>query len=140
MISNLQTQIFIVITALCGFCVALYIYNKKNNKKKLICPLRSNCTNVITSKYATIAGIPIETLGIAYYLFIIVSHLGLIFLPWTVTPFVLNTGFLISFSAVCFSTYLIYVQAVILKEWCSWCLTSAFLSVIIFILTILSFF
>ena len=61
--------ILIILLGIVGFSIASYIYNKKRNKKKLICPIHSNCEQVINSNYSKILGIPVEILGIIYYLF-----------------------------------------------------------------------
>ena len=136
---NTLINIILSLAGFIGFLLSGFIYYKKIRKHPIICPLRSNCHVVINSTYATVFGIPIEVLGMAYYAFIVISHLGLIIFPEIVDPFVIYFGIFISFGAFCFSLYLIYVQALILKEWCVWCMISAFLSTLIFIITILFF-
>lgn len=126
-------KIAIIILGLAGFILANFIHNKKKLKKPLICPLRFKCTNVIESDYSKILGINIEVLGMIYYATLVVGYsLSSFFL----FSFVLNLAFFIlCFGAVIFSVYLLLLQAFVIKEWCMWCVFSACISTIIFILS-----
>lgn len=119
----------IIILSLTGFLIASYIHNKKKKKKKLICPMRSNCDTVIHSDYSRIMGIPVENLGIFYYASIFIAHIVVSFL--TPNPIYKLIFFGISLCSVFFSAYLISIQAFIIKEWCTWCLCSAVVSLLI---------
>ncbi len=121
---------FIILLGLSGFILASFIHRKKSAKKKLVCPMRSNCETVIHSDYSKLMGIPVEVLGMSYYAFIALAYgvYHIISLPDFI-PIILSAT---SLSAVIFSTYLISVQAFVIKQWCTWCLTSAMISVIIF--------
>lgn len=126
----------ISLLGLAGFLLASYIYRKKRAKKKLICPMRSNCDTVTHSDYSRIFGMPVEILGMAYYLIIsfgygIVSILNL----WTTPIPQVLIG--LSGCAVLFSVYLISLQAFVIKQWCTWCLCSGLISLLIFALAYL---
>lgn len=132
-------EIGVIIAAAGGFSIALYIRCKKNAPKPMICPMRSNCTNVITSRYSRFLGMHVELLGLFYYVLTVLIHIGLLaflFLDYTVPAgfIVLLIGF--ALSAVIFSLYLVLVQAVALKEWCTWCLISATICLIIVCLVV----
>jgi uncharacterized membrane protein len=121
-----------------GFVLAFYIYTKKRAKQPLICPLRTNCETVITSKYSKIVGIPVEILGMSYYLLVAFFHGVIVLFPSVLTPTVFFISLLISSFAVAFSFYLVLIQAFAIKQWCTWCLFSAFLCVLIVTATIVS--
>jgi uncharacterized membrane protein len=125
-------MILTIITSLfgfAGFSIAFYIHNKKQKKKKLICPMRSNCEKVIHSDYSKILGLSVEVLGMTYYAFICIFYITSLFIPLDKTySLVLFVG---SLCSVLFSFYLIFVQAFILRQWCVWCLSSAVISVLI---------
>lgn len=121
-----------------GISLASYIYHCKHKKKPLICPLRSNCDTVITSRYSTLLGVPLEVLGIIYYTFVTVIHALILINPNFATNWELIIGLVASSGAFLFSIYLTSIQAFVLKEWCTWCLTSATFCLIIFITTYLS--
>jgi len=125
---------------LCGFLVARHIYkHKNNNKNPLICPIRFDCTTVVHSDYSKILGIPLEILGMAYYSFVFLVYFCL--LAFSLTLSLVATGFIagVSFFAFIFSLYLIGVQIFALKKGCSWCIVSALISVLIFILTLMAY-
>lgn len=128
----------ITVLGLTGFNISSYIRNKKISKKKLVCPMRSNCDTVIHSDHSQILGIPVEVLGIIYYAFISsVYSIIFIFGLWSMPVGIVLVG--ISMFAVLFSIYLVSMQAFVIKHWCTWCLFSAFISFIIFGLSYLHF-
>lgn len=119
---------------LVGFIIATYIYGKKKAKKKLICPRRSNCDTVIHSDYSKILGIPVEILGMAYYFFIgSIYSVVFIFDLWSSPIGFILLG--ISMCSVLFSIYLVSMQVFVIKQWCAWCLGSAAISLLIFVLS-----
>jgi uncharacterized membrane protein len=124
----------ISLLGLAGFLLALHIHRKKLSKKKLVCPMRSNCDTVIHSDYSRIMGIPVEVLGMIYYVFIgSIYSVIFIFNLWSeITALVIFT---ITLCSLLFSVYLVSVQAFILKQWCAWCLLSATTSFLIFVLS-----
>lgn len=129
-------QIAIFILGLCGFLVARHIYkHKNNNRNPLICPIRFDCHAVTHSDYSKFFGMPVEILGMAYYGLISLSYLLFIFLPALLPDFLADFMAVLSMIAFIFSIYLIFVQIFILKKGCSWCFVSAFISILIFILT-----
>lgn len=129
------TNLILVLIGLTGYLLAQYIYRKKREDKPLVCPLKSNCDVVITSKYSKVLGIPLESLGMMYYMVIALFHTAVIAYPALLTETVGQVSMVISTAAFLFSLYLISVQAFILRQWCTWCLCSAFLCAAIFLET-----
>jgi len=120
------------ILSIVGFTISTYIYNKKITKKKLVCPRRSNCDTVIHSDYSKILGIKVEVLGMIYYFLVgSVYTYVFIFSLWSENVALVMLG--ISMCSVLFSIYLVSMQAFIIKQWCIWCLSSALISIVIFI-------
>lgn len=129
-------KLAIAILGFCGFFVALYIYkHKKKKTTPLICPMKFNCSKVIHSNYANFFGVPLEIYGIIYYIFIAIVYFYFSFVSISLLPFIFFLAFL-SFFAFVFSFYLIFIQIFILREGCFWCFISAFISIVIFILTL----
>jgi uncharacterized membrane protein len=124
----------ISLLGLIGFFLASYIYRKKRAKKKLICPMRSNCDSVIHSDFSKILGIPVEVLGMLYYAFIALAYGAVYLLDVWITP-VPQILLAISGCSVLFSVYLISLQAFVIKHWCTWCLCSGITSLLIFVLS-----
>ncbi len=121
-----------------GFSLALYIHRHKKKSKPLVCPLRSNCEAVIHSDYSRFVGIPVELLGIYYYLATTLFHAFLVFSPNLTHPAFFLSSLVVATGAFLFSLYLVSVQLFILKQICTWCLLSATISTIIFLITFFS--
>ena len=132
---NLLISLLTATASLGGFFVAWYIYDRKSKSEPMTCPVGHDCHEVVHSKYSKFLGIRVEILGILYYFFIFISNVLLFTFPNLNTTLVWNTLWIISMFSVLFSLYLIKIQAFALKHWCSWCLISALISVIIAILT-----
>lgn len=129
----------ILLLSLAGFILASFVYSKKNKKKKLICPLRTDCNKVIHSKYSTFGPFPVEVLGMMYYFSTIFIYL---YINCSDSWFLgVKYGvFIFSCLSVMFSLYLIGIQMFIIKKWCSWCVMSAIISMLIFLLSYLHLF
>lgn len=126
-----------LIASLLGLGISFYIYQKKATKTKLICPREDSCDQVVHSVYSKTFGIPNEILGITFYLIQVVF--------WFIYNFSSLMGSwgylfitLISILGALFSIYLTAIQAFVLRNWCAWCLGTAFIN--ISIATSLNFF
>ena len=127
-------KLLIIFISFGGFLLAFYIFNKKQTKKPMVCPLNGHCDTVVNSKYSSFLGVDLTVGGMAYYGLVAVVYAVLVVLgdavPSEVRFFV--TG--ISIGAFFFSLYLTFIQAFVLKSWCTWCLGSAFLTTLIAIM------
>ncbi len=135
--NHLVLQVLISLLGLTGFLIASYIHRKKLGKKKLICPMRSNCETVIHSDYSKILGINVEILGMSYYFLVSIMYAFLNVLNFYF-PNILWILLAFSGCSVLFSIYLLSVQTFIIRHWCIWCLCSALISVLIFFLSYLN--
>lgn len=135
---HLIWYIVIIYAAFGGFLVSYYISKKKNKHQKLLCPLKFDCTKVVNSEYSKLFGIPLENLGLLYYGVIALSYSIFFVFPQFVSPIIVYSILILSTFAFLFSIYLTFIQAFTLKEWCTWCLISASLSITIFISAMLT--
>lgn len=130
-------QIFFVfgplVFGIAGFMLATYIYLKKQRAQPLVCPLNGECDLVTQSEYSKFLGVAVEKMGMAYYTLVISIYALHGFLPGFVPDKVmfLMTG--VTIGAFIFSVYLIFIQAFVLKKWCTWCIFSACFTTFIFI-------
>ncbi len=129
---------FIVFAAAGGFGVAFYIFHTKRGGGLLVCPMGSDCNAVITSRYSKFLGIPIEYLGMAYYFIVVGVYTVLIFAPRLISGTIFSALITLTAAAFLFSLYLLFAQAFLLRQWCIWCLLSAMLSIVIFIVSLVS--
>lgn len=134
------THVFIFALAVFGLWVAKHIYNHKTKNTPLVCMVGFDCHTVVHSDYARFFGIRVEILGMLYYAFTASIYLLFIFSPSLIAyAYIPSYGVYvlkyISLAALLFSAYLIAVQTFIIKKACSWCIVSAVVCILIFILT-----
>ena len=126
----------IVVLSVVGFLIASYIHSKNTRGETLVCPIGSDCTKVVTGEYSTVFGVPIVVTGMFYYSFNIAIYCAVIaFAPLQASIFTLMLA-LVATGSFIFSLYLTFVQAVIIRKWCTWCLGSAIITIFIFCLAI----
>ena len=119
-----------------GIGVAGYLAYVELNQVEAVCGPVGNCNTVQQSEYATLFGIlPIGVLGVMGYLAIIILWLArLLDLPGYTR--ILNLGlFGITLFGVLFSIYLTFLEPFVIGATCMWCLSSAVIMTVLFILT-----
>src|SRR5262245_2119504 len=125
----------IALLAFLGMVDALYL-SIKRNAGPIPCHITHGCTEVLTSKYSEVAGIPLSWFGLAFYLTVFSLAIFTIFdeskdssgLP-------LRLIFYLSGVALIISALLVGIQAFILRQFCEYCLLSAALVLSIFLLS-----
>ena len=118
-----------------GIGVAGYLAYVELNQVEAVCGPVGNCNTVQQSEYATLFGIlPIGVLGIMGYLVIIILWLArLLDLPGYTR--ILNLGlFGITLFGLLFSIYLTFLEPFVIGATCIWCLSSAVIMAILFLL------
>lgn len=130
----MQALLYVLILFLSfgGLALAAFIRHKKTAGELLVCPIGHSCHDVVHSDYSLFLGLPVELLGVFYYALIAVSYGAFLILPEFATPPLVFSILSLSTVALCFSLYLTFIQAFSLKQWCTWCLISASLCVVIF--------
>jgi uncharacterized membrane protein len=113
-----------MLLALVGLGDSLYLKVQHLTGKSVKCSVTSGCSAVLSSAYATVAGVPTAALGLlAYFIAFSLATLALFghawartALTWLVVPMVLTT------------LWLLHVQAFVLHAFCQYCLLSAALT------------
>ncbi len=132
LIPNWLPAIFLVLSAI-GFADATYLTVKHFLGTPVACSLLHGCEVVLTSRFATIAGIPIALLGCLYYFTVLIfttlylqtKKAGLL----KIAACLVTVGFLVSLG-------LVYLQLFVLKSICLYCMSSAITSTTLFILSL----
>ena len=127
-------QITIALTVI-GLLVSIYmtIYKVTNNAS--MCIGSSGCSEVNSSRYSEVNGIPVAVLGVIGY----AAILALLFLEQRPGIFQQNGTLMffgISLMGFLFTLYLIYVEAALIGAYCPFCLTSQAVMTIIFIISV----
>jgi len=133
-------QIIIIVFALIGLWASGYICYKKAKKEAMVCHLGGKCENVLYSKWNKTFGMSNEYGGLAYYSLVII--LAALSLAGTTTLFSIDINLIfliIAGGAFLFSIYLVYLQAYVIKDWCQYCLVSAFATTGIFVTDLIYF-
>lgn len=120
------TSLIALGASLTGMWAAVTIFQKKKKKVVMVCPLRADCDKVVHSTYSKMFGIPVELLGILYYVVIGAFYSLVILWPNVFATSALKyVMMLMTLFGVILSFYFIALQAIVIKSWCSFCLLSA---------------
>ena len=125
-----------IVTAILGGLDATYLLIYKLTSAQAMCLGSGDCSTVNSSRYSEIHGIPVSLLGLLAYLAIIIIHA-----LETRCRFLKQNGnllvFGLSLAGVLFSAYLTYVELYVIHAVCPFCVVSAILITIVFILAII---
>ncbi|TSC81907.1 MAG: Vitamin K epoxide reductase [Parcubacteria group bacterium Gr01-1014_20] len=123
-----------LVVAFLGFLDATYLSVEHFRGVIPPCTIVEGCEKVTTSEYSVILGVPVALLGSIYYLFIIV--LSILFLDRKNEKYFLYASYLNIFGLLA-AIYFVFIQLVIIKAICIYCMFSALTSTLLFILGLL---
>ena len=134
--ARLVTTPVVPILALVGLVVALYLSSVEVNQVTAVCGPIGHCNLVQSSDYAQIMGLPVALLGVVSYVAI-----GLLWLFQRPLNEKFNNlgvyGLLgLTFVGTLFSIYLTIVELVVIEAVCAWCLTSAIVTALLFMIVV----
>ena len=107
--------------SLFGLADALYLTVEHVTGQTVRCTIISGCSEVLSSPYAVVAGIPLAAIGAAAY-FTVFSLATLAAFGYRVAGTLLTPLVTMMFAV---SLWLIYLQAYVIREFCQYCLFSA---------------
>ena len=136
-LSNKKITLMIFLLSFAGFLVSTYITIHGLNRTIPPCTVTHGCETVLTSQFATVGPIPIAAFGAGF--FITMMILSILYLQHNQKTF-LRLLFALASLAFIAGLGLIYIQAVILKAFCQFCLLAELIIALIFILTLILFF
>lgn len=97
-------------------------------------PGNRGCEKVQTSAYSVVMGVPVALLGLLMYLALDVLLVWLFLTKDNVLPAVAIFG--ISLAGTLYSAYLTYLELYVIHAICPWCVTSAVIITLLFLLSI----
>jgi uncharacterized membrane protein len=129
-----KLRISSLVLAFLGMLDSIYLVWVKYSGKYDTCGPIGNCESVNTSQYSEIFGIPIALLGAGAYLLIFL----LLIMEgrnsfWAEYSNMVVFG--ISLIGVIYSIYLTYIEVAVLRAICPYCMVSAVILVVLFILS-----
>jgi len=114
---------------LSGLAVSAYVWHKQVTTGPVLC-LGDGCARVIRSPYGRLLGVPNGALGVAYFG---LAALVPLFLSRFAEAWLLLRAATVV--ALVLYAYLTYLQLAVIRALCVWCLTSAALTVALFLST-----
>ena len=117
-----------------GLIDSIYLYIFKISSNNAMCLGNGDCATVNASRYSELYGIPVSLLGILAYLAIIVLlifELRNIFTKENSNLLVFGIGLV----GVLFSAYLTYIEYFVIYAVCPFCVASAIVITVIFIIS-----
>jgi len=134
-IGNRQLAMYVAaaLLSLLGIADALYLTIEHITGQSVKCTIISGCSEVLSSRYAVIAGVPLASIGAAAYFTVFslatLAAFGYRFASTLLTPVVVAM-FLVSL-------WLIYLQAFVIREFCQYCLFSAAVTVMLLVVVLI---
>ncbi|MDF1496550.1 MAG: vitamin K epoxide reductase family protein [Patescibacteria group bacterium] len=128
----------ILLASLVGFFASSYLLYTYTTGADLKCgSLVHGCDAVRLSEWASMFGIPTPIFGVIFYLSVLIILIARTYAP-EYKPGLARLGQLVfGIAGFAESAFLFYIQAFIIKQFCSWCLVSAIAATVIFIFSIL---
>ena len=118
--------------SLLGIADALYLTIEHVTGQSVKCTIISGCSEVLSSPYAVVAGIPLAALGAAAYFGVFslatLAVFGYRAAGTLLTPLISAMFFV--------SLWLIYLQAFVIREFCQYCLLSAAITTALLVIVV----
>jgi len=130
------TRMGIAVLALIGIFVSSYLTLYKLGYLGTIQCSVGGCETVQMSPYAYFLGMPVAAWGVGAYVVLFVLALLGVQPRWVAERWVALAIFSLAGVGVAFSAYLTYLEAFVIHAWCQWCVVSAILITLIFLLSI----
>lgn len=118
--------------ALVGLADTIYLTVQHLTGESVRCTIVSGCSEVLSSEYASIKGIPLALIGaVAYFTVFSLVTLAAFGYPLVGKLLVVLTGLMFLTTL-----WLFYLQAVVIGHFCQFCLLSAAVTTILTVLTV----
>ena len=130
------TKLYIVIAclALVGLADSIYLTVQHVTGQSVRCTIVSGCSEVLSSPYASINGIPLALIGaIAYFTVFSLATLAAFSYPLVGKLLVIVIGLMFLTTL-----WLIYLQAFVIGQFCQFCLLSAAVTILLTILVVIA--
>jgi uncharacterized membrane protein len=135
-IGNRKSAIYAAaaLLSLLGLTDAIYLTVEHVTGQSVRCTIVAGCSEVLSSSYAVVAGIPLAMIGAAAY-FTVFSLATLAAFGYRVAGTLL-TALIVAMFLV--SLWLIYLQAFVIRAFCQFCLLSAAITLLLFVVVLMA--
>jgi len=128
-VSERRVRAAIAAVAVAGAALAGYLVYVRYSGATLACTT-GGCETVQSSPYSKLLGVPVALLGLVAYVTLLATSLLRGELARAI-------GVSVALAGVCFGGYLLYVQLVLIRAVCDWCLASDILMTVLAALALL---
>jgi uncharacterized membrane protein len=132
----MNRRMLTALVALVGFFVALYLALYKLGLIGTLACGAGGCETVQLSRWASFLGLPVAIWGVAYYALVFALALAGIQERWAGSRGLGLALLIVTGWGVLFSTWLTYLELFVINAICRWCVVSAILAVIVFVLVL----
>jgi uncharacterized membrane protein len=123
----MKLYITAAIVSLIGLADAIYLTVEHVTGQTVRCTIVAGCSEVLSSQYAVVAGMPLAAVGAAAY-FTVFSLAILAAFGYRIAGTLLTAVVLLMFLV---SLWLIYLQAFVIHAFCQFCLLSALVTTVL---------
>ena len=131
----MNKRMLVALVALAGVFVALYLTLYKLGYIGTIACAVGSCETVQTSKWATFLGLPVGAWGVGYYLVVLTLALMGLSGRFVESARLSETLVALTGFGLLFSLWLTYLELFVIHAICQWCVISAILATILFVLS-----
>ena len=131
----MNKRMLVALVALAGVFVALYLTLYKLGYIGTLACAVGSCETVQTSKWATFLGLPVGAWGVAYYLGVLALALLGLTARYADSRRLSDVLLAVTAFGLLFSLWLTYLELFVIHAICQWCVVSAILATILFVLS-----
>jgi uncharacterized membrane protein len=124
----------VALVSLIGLADAIYLTIEHLSGRSVRCTIVSGCSEVLSSSYASVGGVPLAMIGAtAYFTVFSLAVLAAYSYKWAAKLLALIVGLMFITTL-----WLLYLQAFVIKHFCQFCLLSALVTFMLTVLIVLS--
>lgn len=121
---NLTPHALLFTIAAIGIAEAAYLVKIRRLQQQPVCPIGTDCTTVLSSRFNHVFGIHNDVVGLVFYVAFAFATALLVLNAYDVS-LVERSMQVMAAGATGMSLFFVYVQGRVLRAWCFWCLMSA---------------
>jgi uncharacterized membrane protein len=133
----MNRRMLTALVALVGFFVALYLAFYKAGVIGTIACGSGGCETVQTSRWGDFLGYPVASWGVAFYALVFVLAFMATLERWASSRGLSLALLLLTGWGVLFSAWLKYLELFVINAICRWCVVSAVIALVLFVLAVL---
>lgn len=129
-------KILLMVLSLVGLFDSIYLLWEYTSPAHPMVCMGGGCDAVRASAYSHLGGLPVPIYGVFMYAFLVLLLFLYPLLPSAFVRLTQHIVMVVAGAGFLFSVYLTGIEAFVLHSWCMWCVLSALLVTVIFILSI----